>query len=151
MAKKKAKTLTITLVKSPIGYSERQKRTVRALGLRKMMQSVEHSDSPVQLRGMIAKIPHLLMRGRIMRLHDLQPTEKVAPSQAGRAWNFGWSGQDRRPRHQRPGRPIRKWRQSISAGRQFAVLPTTAFQARLHKYQSNILVRGQCRSSGSIR
>ncbi len=59
MAKKKAKTLTVTLVKSPIGYSERQKRTVRALGLRKMMQSVEHSDTPV-LRGMIAKIPHLL-------------------------------------------------------------------------------------------
>ncbi len=59
MAKKKLKTLTVTLVKSPIGYPERQKRTVRALGLRKMMQSVEHSDTPV-LRGMIAKIPHLL-------------------------------------------------------------------------------------------
>ena len=59
MAKKKIKTLTVTLVKSPIGYPERQKRTVRALGLRKMMQSVEHSDTPV-LRGMIAKIPHLL-------------------------------------------------------------------------------------------
>jgi large subunit ribosomal protein L30 len=59
MTKKKAKTLTLTLVKSPIGYSERQKRTVRALGLRRMMQSVEHSDTPV-LRGMIAKIPHLL-------------------------------------------------------------------------------------------
>ncbi len=59
MAKKKVKTLTVTLVKSPIGYPERQKRTVRALGLRKMMQSVEHSDTPV-LRGMIAKSPHLL-------------------------------------------------------------------------------------------
>ncbi len=59
MAKQKAKTLIVTLVKSPIGYSERQKRTARALGLRKMMQSVEHSDTPV-LRGMIAKIPHLL-------------------------------------------------------------------------------------------
>ena len=59
MAKKKVKTLTVTLVKSPIGYPERQKRTVRALGLRKMLQSVEHSDTPV-LRGMIAKIPHLL-------------------------------------------------------------------------------------------
>ncbi len=59
MAKKKAKTLTLTLVKSAIGYSERQKRTVRALGLRRMMQSVEHSDTAV-LRGMIAKIPHLL-------------------------------------------------------------------------------------------
>ena len=59
MAKKKVKTLTVTLVKSPIGCPERQKRTARALGLRKMMQSVEHSDTPV-LRGMIAKIPHLL-------------------------------------------------------------------------------------------
>ncbi|MFQ5943934.1 MAG: 50S ribosomal protein L30 [Anaerolineales bacterium] len=59
MAKKKAKTLTVTLVKSPIGYSERQKRTVRALGLRKLMQSVEHSDSEA-LRGMIAKVPHLV-------------------------------------------------------------------------------------------
>jgi len=59
MAKKKVKTITVTLIKSPIGYSERQKRTARALGLRKMMQSVEHSDTPV-LRGMIAKIPHLL-------------------------------------------------------------------------------------------
>ena len=59
MAKKKVKTLTVTLVKSPIGYTERKKRTARALGLRKMMQSVEHSDTPV-LRGMIAKIPHLL-------------------------------------------------------------------------------------------
>lgn len=59
MAKKKAKTLTVTLVKSPIGYSERQKRTVRALGLRRMMQSVEHSDTPA-VRGMIAKVPHLL-------------------------------------------------------------------------------------------
>ena len=59
MAKKKAKTLTVTLVKSPIGYSKRQKRTVRALGLRRMMQSVEHSDTPA-LRGMIAKVPHLL-------------------------------------------------------------------------------------------
>ncbi len=59
MAKKKVKTITVTLVKSPIGYPERQKRTARALGLRKMMQSVEHSDTLV-LRGMIAKIPHLL-------------------------------------------------------------------------------------------
>ena len=59
MAKKKVKTITVTLVKSPIGYPERQKRTARAVGLRKMMQSVEHSDTPV-LRGMIAKIPHLL-------------------------------------------------------------------------------------------
>lgn len=59
MAKKKEKILRITLVKSPIGYSQRQKGTVRALGLRKINQTVEQADSPV-IRGMIAKISHLV-------------------------------------------------------------------------------------------
>jgi large subunit ribosomal protein L30 len=58
-AKKKAKTLRITLSKSPIGYSVRQKRTVRALGLRRMNQTVEQKDTPV-IRGMIAKVSHLV-------------------------------------------------------------------------------------------
>jgi large subunit ribosomal protein L30 len=58
-AKKKAKTLRITLTKSPIGYSERQKRTVRALGLRKLNQSVEQPSTPV-INGMITKIAHLV-------------------------------------------------------------------------------------------
>jgi large subunit ribosomal protein L30 len=53
------KVLRITLVRSPIGYAERQKRTVRALGLRRMNQTVELADT-AQIRGMIAKIPHLL-------------------------------------------------------------------------------------------
>lgn len=53
------KVLRITLVRSPIGYSERQKRTVRALGLRRLNQTVEQADSPV-VRGMIAKVSHLL-------------------------------------------------------------------------------------------
>jgi large subunit ribosomal protein L30 len=57
--KTKQKTLKITLVKSPIGYSERQKKTVRALGLRKMNQTVEQLDSPV-LRGMLARVSHLI-------------------------------------------------------------------------------------------
>jgi large subunit ribosomal protein L30 len=60
MAKKKETLLRIKLVKSPIGYSEKQKATVRALGLRKMQQVVEKPDSP-QIRGMLAKIPHLVM------------------------------------------------------------------------------------------
>ena len=55
----KGTVLRITLVRSPIGYAERQKRTARALGLRRMNQTVEHADTP-QIRGMIAKIPHLL-------------------------------------------------------------------------------------------
>ena len=62
MAKKastKEKIVRVTLVKSPIGYSERQKGTVRALGLRRMNQVVEHVDTPV-LRGMLAKVSHLV-------------------------------------------------------------------------------------------
>ena len=60
MAKKKnQKVLRITLVKSPIGYTQRQKDTVRALGLRRINQTVEHQDTPV-VRGMVAKISHLL-------------------------------------------------------------------------------------------
>jgi len=53
------KTLKVTLVKSPIGYTERQKRTVRALGLRKMNQTVEQPDRP-EIRGMISKVAHLV-------------------------------------------------------------------------------------------
>jgi large subunit ribosomal protein L30 len=53
------KKLRITLVKSPIGYSRRQKGTVRALGLRRMHQSVEQEDNPV-IRGMINKVSHLV-------------------------------------------------------------------------------------------
>jgi large subunit ribosomal protein L30 len=59
MAKKASKMIQITLKKSPIGYSERQKRTVRALGLRRVRQTVEIADTPA-VRGMIAKIPHLV-------------------------------------------------------------------------------------------
>ena len=61
MAKKKetTKKLRITLVKSAIGYSERHKGTIRALGLRRMNQTVEHVDSPV-VRGMLMKVNHLV-------------------------------------------------------------------------------------------
>ena len=58
-AKKKGGRLHITLTKSPIGYSDRQKRTVRALGLRRMRQTVEQKDTPV-IRGMVAKVKHLV-------------------------------------------------------------------------------------------
>ncbi len=54
-----AKTVRLTLVKSPLGYSYKHKATVRALGLRKVYQTVEHTDTP-QLRGMIYKVAHLL-------------------------------------------------------------------------------------------
>jgi large subunit ribosomal protein L30 len=56
---KSGKSLRVTLVKSPIGYSKDQKATVRALGLRRVNQIVEHSDSPA-IRGMLNKVVHLI-------------------------------------------------------------------------------------------
>ena len=52
-------TLKITLVRSLIGNTQRQRATVRSLGLRRIRQTVEHQDSPT-LRGMIAKVQHLV-------------------------------------------------------------------------------------------
>jgi large subunit ribosomal protein L30 len=62
MAKRstKANKLKITLIKSPIGYSIRQKRTVLALGLKRLRQTVEQEDTPV-IRGMLAKVSHLVV------------------------------------------------------------------------------------------
>lgn len=54
-----AKTIKVTLVRSPIGYEQSQKDTVKALGLRKMHQTVEKVDTPA-LRGMINKVVHLV-------------------------------------------------------------------------------------------
>jgi len=59
MAKKKQKKLQITLVKSPIGYSKRQKATLKAMGLRRLNQMVVKDDSAV-MRGMIDKVSHLV-------------------------------------------------------------------------------------------
>jgi len=53
------KTIRVTLVKSPIGYTKDQKETVFALGLHRMHQTVEHTDTPA-LRGMLTKVIHLL-------------------------------------------------------------------------------------------
>jgi large subunit ribosomal protein L30 len=52
--------LRIKLVKSPIGNVPRNRATVAALGLRKINQVVEHSDSPM-IRGMIHKIKHMVV------------------------------------------------------------------------------------------
>jgi len=51
--------LRITYVKSAIGYSRKQKDTIRALGLRRLGAVVEHKDSPV-IRGMVYKERHLV-------------------------------------------------------------------------------------------
>ena len=51
--------LRITWVKSGIGYKEDQKRTIKALGLHRLNQSVVHDDS-ASIRGMIMKVRHLV-------------------------------------------------------------------------------------------
>jgi len=52
--------LKITQVRSVIRKHKRQKRTMVALGLRRMNQTVEHEDTP-QIRGMIEKVHHLVV------------------------------------------------------------------------------------------
>lgn len=56
MAEKKLK---ITLVRSPIGFNEKQSRVVQGMGLRRLRQSVELRDTP-ETRGMIHKVRHLV-------------------------------------------------------------------------------------------
>lgn len=51
--------LRITYTKSAIGYKQDQKATIRALGFRKLNQTVEHDDTPV-IRGMVNKVIHLV-------------------------------------------------------------------------------------------
>jgi large subunit ribosomal protein L30 len=51
--------LKITWKRSAINHPADQRRTIRALGLRRLGQSVQHSDSRV-VRGMILKVRHLI-------------------------------------------------------------------------------------------
>ncbi|GER67242.1 50S ribosomal protein L30 [Weizmannia acidilactici] len=51
--------LKITLTRSVIGRPQDQRDTVKALGLRKVNQTVEHEDNPA-IRGMINKVSHLV-------------------------------------------------------------------------------------------
>ncbi len=54
-----AETLKITLVKSPIGAVPKHKKTVLALGLKKMNQTVELPDNEA-VRGMVNQVRHLV-------------------------------------------------------------------------------------------
>ena len=53
------KQLKIKLVKSGIGYSQRQKDTLTALGLRKMGKEVIKNNTP-EIRGMVNSVSHLV-------------------------------------------------------------------------------------------
>jgi large subunit ribosomal protein L30 len=57
--KKKVGRIEITQVRSVSGRQERQRRTLRALGLKKNQTSVIHDDTPA-IRGMVNQIPHMV-------------------------------------------------------------------------------------------
>jgi large subunit ribosomal protein L30 len=51
--------LKVTQVRSSIGTKPKQRGTLRALGLRRIGATVTHDDKP-EIRGMLAKVPHLV-------------------------------------------------------------------------------------------
>jgi large subunit ribosomal protein L30 len=51
--------LKVTQIRSGVGRIKRQRQIIRALGIKRLHQSVEHPDTP-QLRGMIEKVSHLV-------------------------------------------------------------------------------------------
>ena len=59
-------SLRITLTKGLVGCTERQRETVRTLGLRKIRQSVVRKDSP-EVRGAVRAIAHLV---RVEEVHE---------------------------------------------------------------------------------
>jgi large subunit ribosomal protein L30 len=51
--------LKVTQIKSAVGRIKKQRQIIKALGIKRLHQSVEHPDTP-QLRGMIEKVGHLV-------------------------------------------------------------------------------------------
>ena len=51
--------ITVTLRKSTIGYSHRQRKIIQSLGLRRLNHTVEHDDSE-SIIGMVKKVGHLV-------------------------------------------------------------------------------------------
>lgn len=51
--------IRIKWVRSQIGYPKDQRRTIKALGLKRLNHTVEHEDSPT-IRGMVHKVRHML-------------------------------------------------------------------------------------------
>jgi large subunit ribosomal protein L30 len=58
-AQKTAGRIKVKMIGSMIGCPDKQRATVRGLGLRRMHQVVERIDTP-EIRGMVKKIPHLV-------------------------------------------------------------------------------------------
>ena len=69
-----ARTLKVTLVRSIIGLSPTQEATLKALGLRRIRQVVEHDDTP-SIRGMIRTVPFAVQVSE----SDVAASRKKAP------------------------------------------------------------------------
>jgi len=72
--------LSVTLVKSPIGYRPQSRATIRALGLRRINQTVEVADNE-SVRGMLAAVPYLVRveaAGTTSRATKKEPTVVVS-------------------------------------------------------------------------
>jgi large subunit ribosomal protein L30 len=54
-----ASKLRVTWTKSSIGFAQNQKRTIKALGLKRLHHTVEHDDTPA-VRGMTMTVRHLV-------------------------------------------------------------------------------------------
>lgn len=67
--------IRVTLVRSVIGNTERQRASARSLGLTRMHKSVVHPDRP-EIRGMVRAIEHLV------RVETVEPTEEAATAPA---------------------------------------------------------------------
>lgn len=71
----------VTFVKSATGYPQRQKDTVRALGLRHIGDSAVHVDSPA-VRGMIAAVEHLVDVAPLAEAEVTGTTKRLAEDDA---------------------------------------------------------------------
>ena len=59
MAEQKSTKLKVTQVRSAIGRKRNQRETLRALGLKRINDTVVQEDRP-EIRGMVATVPHLV-------------------------------------------------------------------------------------------
>ena len=107
--------LKITQIKSAIGYQPKAKRTLSALGLKKMNQCVEKTDTP-QIRGMIKKIDYLIKVEEIqsVKLDSLKPSKGSIKNKkrVGRGHGSGLgktSGRGHKGAGQRSGNKRRPW------------------------------------------
>ena len=93
--------LRVKLVKSMIGGTPRNRATVRALGLRKTQQTVEHDDNPV-IRGMIHHVKHLLT----VEVVEGSPTKtKVRPSKKRAPVKAAYETKPRTEKKEAPAKP----------------------------------------------